>query len=133
MTNIIKISGYNGYKRYGFENCTSLKNVILNPPMTEIGYQAFYKCTALENIDLSHIKTIYNGAFAETGLKYADMENVETIYDHAFRGCTNLNIEIKLPNLKGILSNNSFVDSAITKVLDLGTVSIIGTGTNSYG
>lgn len=133
LSNIVKISGYNGYQRYGFENCTSLKNVVINPAMTEIGFQAFLNCTSLEEIDLRHIKTIYANAFKGSGVKDVDMTNVETIGEGAFIECKNLNIEINLPNLKGTLGNSAFSGLSITKIASLGSVSIIGTGTNSYG
>ena len=135
LTNIIKISGYGGYERYGFENCISLKEVVINPDMIEIGYQAFYGCTALEEIDLSHIKAIYDGAFQDSGIRLADISNLETLGPRVFMNCYNLSgslTEIRLPFLKGTLGENAFSNSSVTKVLNLGSVSIIGAGNSPY-
>ena len=135
LSNIVKVSGYNGYQRYGFENCTSLKNVVINPAMTEIGYQAFLNCTSLEEIDLSHIKTIYDGAFQESGIKDANISNLETIGPCAFLRCSNITgdmAELRLPRLKGTLGQNAFVKSSITRILDLGQVEVVGEDNDPY-
>ena len=135
LTNIVKVSGYNGYNRFGFENCTSLKNVVINPAMTELGYQAFYKCTSLEEIDLSHIKAMYDGAFQGSGIRLADISNLETLGPRVFADCGNFigNPEgIRLPRLKGTLGEIAFKSTSVTKVLDLGSVSIVGVGNSTY-
>lgn len=67
-----------------FANCRSLVSVVLNTAITEIPASAFESCTALESIDLSHVKTLGDAAFAESALTHVDLSSAETIHNNAF-------------------------------------------------
>lgn len=135
LSNIIRIGGNSVYNTSGFENCVHLKNVILNPLMTEIAGKAFDNCTALEEIDLSHIKDIYDFAFHKaTALKsIVNLNNAEIIGKNAFAMCKNLNIDLSLPSLRGTLDDGAFYSSGVVRILTLGQVENIGRTTTQYG
>ncbi len=67
-----------------FANCRELTSVVLNPAITEIPASAFESCVSLASIDLSHVKTIGEAAFAESALTHVDLSSVERIDQNAF-------------------------------------------------
>ena len=78
---------------HAFYNCVSLKQVSLPSNLTEIGYETFAECAALETINLPAVRNLKLG-------------------DYAFYNCTGLrNITIP-PNVKSI-SESAFIGSAI--------------------
>lgn len=81
--------------RYAFNNITSLKTVVLNGEVSEIGASAFSGCTGLTEFAIpASVKEIYQSAFSGcTSLLTVDFENatsLETIFQQAFSGCTKL-------------------------------------------
>lgn len=92
-----------------FAFCTSLKTITLPKSVTTIKDEAFYGCTALENINLENIKVVGEGhvhwmeevgAFAGcTSLKTINLENAVKIHQNAFYKCTSLET-VKLDNLE---------------------------------
>lgn len=88
-----------------FALCTSLNTINLPEIVTKIGENAFYGCTALENINLENVKTIESSAFSEcTALKNLNMNNVENINTSAFYKCTSLET-VTLENLEALGAN----------------------------
>ncbi|MCF0220000.1 MAG: leucine-rich repeat protein [Muribaculaceae bacterium] len=75
------------------EVTTSVKNVIVGENVESIPAHAFYRCTALETLDLSKatsLETIGSSSFENCeALKAVDLSETEvtTINDHAFSGC----------------------------------------------
>ena len=64
------------YTYYGdiFKDCTSLKTVTFEGPITKIGYEVFLNCTALESITIPDTVTnIANYAFKGSGLKSIEL------------------------------------------------------------
>lgn len=61
-----------------------------------------------------------------SNLTSVDLSNVKQIQPRAFRNCTKLNIEISAPNLiSSEIGWSAFENSGITKILDLGSCTII--------
>ena len=88
-----------------FVCCTSLKSINLPETVTEVGEEAFFGCTSLENINLENVKTIGECAFMEcTALKNLNMNNVENINTSAFYKCTSLET-VTLENLEALGAN----------------------------
>lgn len=78
-----------------FENCSSLRDLIINASITSMEYAAFYRCTALENLTFSDsISEIAIGgaAFGNcTSLNdFKFPENVTSIGEDAFYQCKKL-------------------------------------------
>jgi len=111
----IKIAGYSGNEGTGsnfhstyppnelpksaFENCSSLKSVIVPDSVLSIGFFAFFNCYNLTSVTLNPcLKEIGNVAFclchSLSTIKIP--ENVVSIGADAFRGCTELK-EVALP------------------------------------
>ena len=92
-----------------FAFCTSLKTITLPKSVTTIKDEAFYGCTALENINLENIKVVgesafhtSQGAFAGcTSLKTINLENAVKIHQNAFYKCTSLET-VNLENVEYI-------------------------------
>ena len=107
-----------------FFNCTNLGTV--NMPLVEtIGSSAFYRCASLANVDLPSLRILKGGnIFRESGvvnfnaplltnagtasfngcksLVTITLAMVEIVGDSCFTGCSSLNINMSLPNLKVI-------------------------------
>lgn len=74
-----------------FSGCTALTRIVLPAEAKAIGFAAFQNCTALTDIDLSHITHIGNTAFKNSGLAGA-LTLAETSYigANAFNQCEKL-------------------------------------------
>lgn len=75
-----------------FQDCTSLKEVIIPDTVTTIPSKAFDYCTSLESIELpSSITTISASAFYMSGLKSITLpDSVLFVGESAFSGCKDL-------------------------------------------
>lgn len=99
-----------------FEDCASLKNVILPDSIEEISSEAFMNCTALETITLpASLEKLYRSAFEGcTSLKEVVFnENLRTIEDEVFSGCASLT-EVNLPASTANLGEKVFNGSGVT-------------------
>ena len=93
-----------------FQDCKSLKSVILPSDITYIDNYTFSGCSALESIIIpSTVKTIYASAFANcTKLKTVEFsDNITELKDYAFSGCTSLE-EAILPSKLTTISASAF-------------------------
>lgn len=93
-----------------FTGCSNLKKINLGDTITTIGNQTFYGCKASEIVGMSAISSL--GA-------------------NAFTNCTNLAIEVNLPNLTSITTSyggSQFYNSGITKVLNFGSITTLPNG-----
>ena len=108
FTNIIKIIG-GSYDNGDFVNCTSLQSITIPDSIKYIESGSFYNCKNLKTINLS---------------------NVESIGNYAFSNCLNLSIELNLPKLTGYFRGFSY--SGITKVVNLGYITIMNSSDSSH-
>lgn len=92
-------------------NCKSLESITLPRSCTTIGINAFSGCSSLARINLDRIRYMRH---------------------LAFRGCSSLAIAINMPYLAGYypgytaLEYETFRDSGITKILNLGRATTLG-------
>ena len=75
-----------------FARDSKLERVNLPATVTSIGDNAFWKCSALKDIDLTKISTIGEKAFSHcTGLNSIELSNdIEVLKGGTFEGCTGL-------------------------------------------
>ena len=104
-----------GWGNYAaFRKCTNLKYANLPSTLTTIQYAAFAGCSQLTEIsfgDKSSITSIGIGAFCDVPISF----------------------DVDFPNLTGTLGYAAFQNTKIKKVLNLGSISIIGGVGDSYG
>lgn len=103
-----------------FEGTLSLKNFNLSN-VTDIRGKAF-NGSAIENIDLSSITTIYDGAFSNcNNLKAVTFSSdLQSIRSEAFKNCDKLT-DICIPNKVTSIGINAFKTSGITIMTNLYT------------
>ena len=95
---------------YAFNNCTHLREVVLNDGLKKIEDSIFQNCTALQSITLpSTVDEIGSNAFLVcTSLQDVVLnEGIEMIKEHAFGGCTSLR-SITIPSTVNEIKQNSF-------------------------
>lgn len=135
LSNITKISGENGYQRWNFEVCSNLESVGDTSNIIYFGFGAFTGCGKLEHVDISSAVTIKAQAFRNTKITFSTFPtSIQEIGSEAFFG-QNVHVPatINLPNLTKI-DNNAFGDkSEIINIVDLGTITTLGTGIDGYG
>lgn len=75
---------------HNFKGYTNLQYIDL-PNATNIGYQAFYECSALNYLNLPSATTLSNEAFYKcSALQHIILPNVTKINSNCFAECTNL-------------------------------------------
>ena len=112
-----------------FSRCTSLQNVNI-PQATSIGGMAFYGCTSLQSVNFPQVKTIGIYAFAYcSGLQSLSFPQATSITGQAFQDCTNLQ-SISFPasvTLAGFLDAPNPFEGCIS----LTSITLSGTGSLS--
>lgn len=135
VTEKITIPGQiNGYKvtiieDYCFIRNEKLKEVVIEPGITQIGLSAFASCSALSSITLPEtLISIKKGAFSQcTALNRIQIpDKVRSIEESAFDGCTALS-EALLPETLMAISNNLFRSCALSSISLPGQIKKIGT------
>ena len=134
---------------------TELEEVVLPTNCTVIGYAVFRDCTKLHTINIENVTSFGDFAFLgcsslsldlyyptltkfggvsvfqSTGVKNLYAPLLETAERAMFNECKDFTGELNFPNLKGEIGNAWMQGTAITKILDLGTVtSIVGSAGN---
>ncbi len=104
-----------------FEECTSLKSIVIPNSVTSIGSFAFYKCTSLTNIEIPNSVTsigelAFYDCFSLTSITIPN--SVSSIDNAAFYYCTGLK-SIEIPN-----SVTSIGDSAFYYCISLESITI---------
>ncbi len=73
-----------------FAECANLTNIDF-ANVSSVGNYAFYKCNALQNVDLKSVETLGAYAFAESkGLTSVNLSTLTGVSDYAFFWCSNL-------------------------------------------
>ena len=92
IKNVIVQDGVQNVGSYAFWNASNLKTVSLPDSVTTVGEHSFFKCHSLETINItSNITGIGSSAFHSCYLiESADISGVQRISDGIFQGCTSL-------------------------------------------
>ena len=125
---------YNNTTIESFDELEKFSGVSIIAPNDNNDYQAFRGCTSLKSIKLpSSINKVGRIAFGGcTSLSYIKLHNtITTIGTRAFDGCTSLSIDLDLPNLT-TLGYGSFYNTAIKKVISLGSIASVAGSNNQY-
>lgn len=112
-----------------FYGCTALASVVIPSSVTRIRGYSFYGCTALTTVgSLGNITNIGAAAFQNcTHLTtVVSLASLVTVGGSAFRKCSAWNDELSCPNLTGSVANDTFRETKLAKVLNLGRITSIG-------
>ena len=97
-----------------FLGCKQLAKITM-PRVTYLGVNTFRDCQALTFIDLSHVETIEDNCFDNSGISNFEADNLKSIGKEAFKNCKNLvqvyvgNADIKGENVfEGCTNMNLF-------------------------
>lgn len=92
-----------------FSGCEHLTSILLPKSIREIGDYAFYRCRALQSIELPNLTNIYEGVFMECeSIAYINIpDTVTEIYGFAFMSCTNL-FSVKIGNSVTFIGEEAF-------------------------
>lgn len=115
---------------YLFSN-SNIETVTLNDYVTVIGYETFYSCNNLKNIDLKNVTSVSDEAFAWCeNLETVKMPNVTTVNEDSFRGCTKLKI-VESPKIETV-DDRAFNGCSSLESIDLSNVTYIGENAFCY-
>lgn len=109
ITKVLSLGSITAIMGTMFYSCTALTDVTIPSTVTTIQAEAFRYCSSLVNISLY-------------------MPNVTTIGDRAFGNCLLTDGEVNMPALTS-LGYNNFGGTSIKKVLNLGSITTIGSQT----
>lgn len=124
---IVEIPGsVNTIGQSAFENCKSLKKVVIGLGCQTIGDKAFACCENMEEIEIpSTMKQICSYAFSNCkSLEKVELPNLKVISQFLFVGCTGLK-EIKIPESVTIIEENAFQECHINEIIIPDSVSSI--------
>jgi len=114
-----------------FKNCTNLSSITLPANLESIEKEAFEYCTFLKQITLpDKLEFIGNNAFEESGLTSIDIpDSVTVIGERAFANCENLK-SVTLPDNGIHFRDRAFVRTGLTSV-DI-PPSVLDTGKETF-
>ena len=123
-----------GIGNSAFENCTSLKSIVINDLENSIGKAAFKGCTALNSITFynCHITEIADEAFMNCSslLEIAVPETVTSIGKQAFSNCTSA-VAITLGNNVEFIGGSAFESTTSLRTASIpDSVKTLGNGSN---
>ena len=130
-----------------FQDCVSLREVILPDTVVEFDTYAFNNTPALESLTLppnlekmstftdsgikriafpENITSIASSAFKGSALEEVDLTGIETIGSNAFENCVNLK-KVVIPASVGTVSSTAFKGSGVEEVIFEGSATTIAT------
>lgn len=106
-----------------FENCASIKSLVIPSTLKALSDSAFYKCTSLEAVSFANgsvLEKIEPSAFKDcTKLSYiAISEGVTAISKYVFRGCSSL-AKIDLPESLKSIGEGAFLGCEALKTVNV--------------
>ena len=138
---MVIISGGDNIESYAFQNCNTIKNIVISSDITKIGFSAFNKCDVLESIEVPFVGAESEGSrnthfgyifgaddYSENYYVPATLKNVTItggyIYSCAFHSCDSIETVY--------IENASIADKAFYYCYGLKSVTI-GDGVNHIG
>ncbi len=122
--------------QYIFAGCTSLASATLPNKITVLPAYAFQKCSALVSVNIpSSVTEIGNYAFSESGVQRMTISNnVKTLGTYVFNGCSSLEECVLGTKITTIpVFTFSGCTNTNLKIYLMGTISDIGSNSNSFG
>jgi len=114
-----------------FENCISLKSIVLPNTIHELTYNLFYNCTGLSEVKLpNELNSIGQSSFMGcTSLRNIVLPNtVQFVGSGAFMNCSNLKSVVLSTSLKTIESSAFYNCSSLQEIVIPEAVTEIGSG-----
>lgn len=116
-----------------FFGCTNLQHIQLPKTLVTIGGTMFKGCSKLTSITIPKAtKIIGRSAFENCSLltDVYGLEEVTELTEACFDNCTSLKSDINMPKLEILGTYSCFMNTAIKKILNLGSIATIG---GTYG
>lgn len=93
LKSIILPEGLTNIGKFAFNGCNNLKTIILPMSVKEIEEQAFNGCEKLSKIDVSNITDIHQYSFAGSGIKSIELhQSIFELPPYLFKNCSKLKI-----------------------------------------
>jgi uncharacterized repeat protein (TIGR02543 family) len=121
----INLTGLSIISDYAFNNCTALKNVVLDNTLTTIGNYAFSSDSLLSSITLGDNATTignfaFSGCYNMTSFTIPDTSKLQSFGSSAFYGCSKIQ-SIFIPNNVTSLSSSLFYNCSALSSLTFGS------------
>ena len=131
----VVINGVKNIGNYAFFNFTSLESITIGPSVTEIGSDAFGKCSALSSVTFegtSSLDTIGDSAFNEcSALQKIDLPgSLRTIEGDAFTNCFSLG-SVTIPEGTETIGDYAFYGCSALKTVSI-PASVTSIGVNPF-
>ena len=113
-----------------FYSCSAIQEIVLPESLVSVGDAAFYSCANLQHVSLpSSIRRIGKGAFWNCSelSEITIPQGVTAIPENTFNGCVKLE-KVNLPTSVNTIGNAAFRGCAISKLILPESVSSLGSG-----
>lgn len=108
VTSLTISEGINVIDKGFAKDCNNLEKLVIGPDVEQITEDAFYGCSALQNVTFKGSKILLGkNCFASSGLKNIEIPAKATLSDGTFRDCKSLSW-IEIPNYVSKIPDNCF-------------------------